>query len=242
MARPFIAVVRWEPVPGERIDAYRRRLREAGARPLTLARADSKRLPPEVDGLVLTGGVDVDPAAYGQPPHPKVTRWDRGRDEFEMALLRQALARDLPVLAICRGHQLLNVALGGSLLQHIQAPYLYHRADYKAEGIPSRWHDVSLAPGSLLRAIYGVAELRVNSRHHQAVLPEMLAPGLRVAAVSPDGLVEGIESPEHAWVVSVQWHPERDEIAGQSRPLFAALVAAAARYSERRAQAAARRG
>lgn len=242
MAGPLIAVVRWEPVQGERIDAYRRRLREAGARPLTIARGDSKRLPPQVDGLVLTGGIDIDPGAYGQPPHPKVSRWDRERDEFEMALLRQALARDLPLLAICRGHQLLNVALGGGLLQHIQAPYLYHRADYTTEGIPSRWHTVSLAPGSHLRAIYGVDELHVNSRHHQAVLPETLAPGLRAAAFSPDGLVEGIESPDHAWVVAVQWHPERDEIAAQSRPLFGALVAAAARYGQAREQAAAQRG
>ncbi len=241
MPRPHIAVVRWEPVPGERIDAYRRRVREAGGQPLTLARSDSRRLPPRVAGVVLTGGIDVDPAAYGQAPHEKVTRWDRERDEFELALLRQALARDLPVLAICRGHQVLNVALGGGLLQHIQAPLLFHRADYKAPGIPSRWHDVRLTAGRL-RAIFGSEEIRVNSRHHQAVVPEKLAPGLLAAAFSPDGLVEAAESPDHAWVVSVQWHPEREEMREQSRPLFVAFVAAAAEYAARVAREAAARG
>ncbi len=231
MDRPLIAVVRWEPVRGESIDAYRRRIREAGGQPLTVTRADSRRLPPPVAGMVLTGGIDVDPAAYGQPPHEKVTRWDRERDEFEMALLRQALVRDLPVLAICRGHQLLNVALGGGLLQHIQAPLLYHRADYKSPGIPSRWHDVRLTAGSRLRDIFASDEIRVNSRHHQAVPPEKLAPGLLAAAFSPDGLVEAAESPDHTWVVSVQWHPEREEMREQSRPLFRAFVAAAGNYA-----------
>lgn len=242
MERPLIAVVRWEPVRAESIDAYRRRVREAGGRPLTLARGDSRRLPSRVAGMVLTGGIDVDPAAYGQAPHEKVTRWDRERDDFEMALLRQALARDLPVLAICRGHQLLNVALGGALLQHIQAPLLFHRADYKSPGVPSRWHDVRLTAGSRLRAVLGTDETRVNSRHHQAVLPETLAPGLLAAAFSPDGLVEAAESPDHGWVVSVQWHPEREEMAEQSRPLFRAFVAAAAEYAARLAREAAAPG
>ena len=167
------------------------------------------------------------PDRYGETPHPKVKPTDTARDDFETALLEEVLARDLPVLAICRGHQLLNVALGGRLLQHIDGDG--HRADYRAEGYPSRWHTVRLAPESRLRALLGPDEIEVNSRHHQAVLASTLAAGLTAVAVSPDGVIEAVESRVHGWVVGVQWHPERLEaehpgFASRARPLFAALV------------------
>ena len=209
--RPRIAVTRWEDVPGEPIEQYWDQVREAGGEPIDLAGppADVGAL----DGLMLTGGLDVAPARYGETPHPKVKRADA--------------ARDLPVLAICRGHQVLNVALGGGLLQHIDGDG--NRADYRSEGYPSRWHTVRLASESRLRALLGADELEVNSRHHQAVLASTLAPGLTPVAVSPDGVSEAVESRAHRWVVGVQWHPERREgehpgFAGHARPLFAALV------------------
>jgi putative glutamine amidotransferase len=226
--RPRIGVTRWEDIPGERFDAYCERLREAGAEPVELAGPEASVAP--LDGLVLTGGLDVCPERYGEERHAKVKKTDATRDEFELAALQEALAGGLPVLAICRGHQLLNVALGGTLLQHIESGA--HRADFKSPGIPSRWHSVRLVPGSRLQAIFGADEIEVNSRHHQAVLPETLAPGLLATAFSPDGLIEGVESRDQRWAVGVQWHPELPEaehpgFAERFRPLFTALVAEA---------------
>ena len=231
--KTVVAVARWETVPGESIEAYWERLREAGLVPLDLGEAGhgpstgSGHSLADCAGLVLTGGVDIDPAHYGASPHERVRRTDPRRDEFEIDLLGAALAADLPVLAICRGHQLLNVTLGGSLHQHIEGGA--HAADYRSDGAPSRSHTVELAEGSRLRAWLGADALTVNSRHHQAVTPERLAPGLRVAALSPDGLVEAVESSGHAWVIGVQWHPERQEpaipgFAAASARLFAAFA------------------
>jgi putative glutamine amidotransferase len=220
-----IGVTRWEDIPGERSQWYWQRVREADAEVIDLGGPDTSVA--GLDGLVLTGGLDVDPERYGEERHPTVKRTDGRRDDFELAVLRAALAMDLPVLAICRGHQLLNVALGGRLLQHIEGNT--HRADFKAEGIPSSWHAVRLAPNSRVRAILGADEIEVNSRHHQAVLSESLAPGLDATAFSPDGLVEAIESRAHRWAVGVQWHPELPEaehpgFSNRCRPLFDALV------------------
>ena len=224
MSRPRIGITRWEDVPAERFADYADRLAEAGGEPVAIEQgAGGDRL----DALILTGGLDLAPERYGETPHPTVKRVDPARDTFEIDLLLVALARDLPVLAICRGHQLLNVALGGRLLQHIDGGG--HRADYHTPTAPSRWHIVRIEPGSLLRELLGADEVEVNSRHHQAVLPGTLAPALRAVALSPDGLVEAVESPEHRWVLGVQWHPERLEpehpgFRERSRPLFQALV------------------
>ena len=230
-ARPRIGVTRWEDVLGERIEDYWECIDAAGGTALDL---HLKGDVGELDGLILTGGYDVDPAAYGEERHSKVKLVDPARDAFEFALLRAALERDLPVLAVCRGNQLLNVALGGGLLQHIDDRS--HVADYRTEGYPSRWHPVRLEPGSRLAAIMGESEVIVNSRHHQAVTSNRLAPGLRAVALAPDGIVEATESREHRWALGVQWHPERPEhehphFAPQSRRLFQALVREAAAVS-----------
>jgi putative glutamine amidotransferase len=140
--------------------------------------------------------------------------------------------RDIAVLAICRGHQLLNVAFGGGLLQHLEDRA--HRADYRTEGFPSGWHEVSIREGSRLRGALGDASALVNSRHHQAVTRERVAPRLEVVTRSPDGVVEGVESLAHRWVVGVQWHPERlepqqDGFAQASTLLFRELVRQASR-------------
>ena len=234
-SRPRIGVTRWEDVPGEPIEQYWEQVRNAGGDPVDLNSdaPDPKRL----DGLMLTGGFDVGPERYGAEPHPKTRVAEKARDDYETSLLVDALSRDLAVLAICRGQQLLNVALGGGLLQHIDGGD--HRADYRSEGYPSRWHTVRLEPESRLRELLVADEVEVNSRHHQAVLQETLAPGLTAAALSPDGFVEAIESRAHGWVVGVQWHPERLEpehpgFAASSRRLFEVLVCQARRSRKER--------
>jgi putative glutamine amidotransferase len=235
---PRIAVTRWEDVPGEAIDRYWARVREAGAEVLDLDEASAGSVAAviaQADGLMLTGGIDVDPARYGAERHVKVRETDPARDEMELAALEEALRRDIPVLAICRGHQLLNVGFGGALLQHIASGE--HRADYRTQGYPSRWHDLRVEPGSRLSAIFPAGPGRINSRHHQAVTRGTLAGGLRpvaFAAGHDDELVEGVESAQHRWVVGVQWHPERPEpqephFAAAMRRLFSVFVEAAGR-------------
>lgn len=182
-----------------------------------------------LDGLVLSGGSDVDPALYGEAPHPKLGKVVRERDDFELALTRAALEQDLPVLAICRGHQVLNVATGGTLIQHI--PSVVERGgDHDARS--ERWersHEVRVEPGSRLHRILGRDRVDVNSFHHQAI--DTLGEGLVVSARSPaDGIIEGVELEGRRFVIGVQWHPESfwnqpDSFHG----LFAALAEASAR-------------
>ncbi len=218
---PNIAVPHWRAPTLERTQYYYDSLGEAGGEPLVVEGPD---LPQEAAGLLLAGGVDVDPRLYGERRGPQTERPNKARDEHELRLLRQALELDLPVLAVCRGHQLLNAALGGSLVQHIEGDA--HRIGENAA--QSHWHTVSLCDGGgRLGEVYGNgAVLRVNSRHHQGVTPERLAASLKPLAHSPDGLVEAVESREHRWVVGVQWHPERPEMRQAAAPLFAAFVAA----------------
>jgi len=159
-----------------------------------------------VDGVLLSGGSDIDPAIYGEAPHP-TSQWKRERDDFELALTRGALKRDVPLLAICRGQQVLNVAAGGTLVQDIPTQQPQAGPHYPKD--VERWHiahDVELLPGTRLREIIGQDVLPVNSFHHQAV--KDVAPGLRLAARGRDGVVEAIESGTHRFVVGVQWHPE----------------------------------
>jgi putative glutamine amidotransferase len=181
-------------------------------------------------GLVLTGGADIDPARYGEARHSTVTDAEPGRDAYEEDLVHRALAVDLPVLAICRGAQVLNVALGGSLVQDIPTEVPAAGAGHDP-GIPkaAEAHDVALTPGSALsRAMGAVAAIpatcRVNSRHHQSV--KRLGAGLVVSALSPDGIVEGIERPDSTFCIGVQWHPENFWHSGQFRPLFEAFLRA----------------
>ncbi len=233
VSRPRIGVTRWEDVPGERIEDYWERIEEAGGKALDLR--DAKVTVTELNGLVLTGGLDIDPARYFNAPHERTRCAEAARDDYEFGLLQEALAADLPVLAICRGHQVLNVAFGGSLLQNIETSN--HRADYKSEGAPSRWHEVTIALGSRLHGAIGAGRVEVNSRHHQGVVADGVAPGLKAVATSPDGIVEALESESHRWVVGVQWHAERPEpehpqFAPLSQPLFQAFLAAAMRQPE----------
>jgi putative glutamine amidotransferase len=208
--------------------SYHARVREAGGEPVDLHPAlavPPERLIEALDGLVICGGPDINPARYGQLPRPETAGIDDGRDALELALIQLAMARDLPLLAICRGHQALNVACGGPLLQHIEGDG--HRAHAGGSG-DSRFHDITIAAGSRLYRLLGARRMRANSRHHQAVTADGVAPGLVPTAWSPDGLVEGLESPAHRWLLGVQWHPERDEVKDAFRVLFDDFVRAAA--------------
>ena len=178
-----------------------------------------------IHGLVVTGGAfDVDPALFGaDTKHPTVTTKDR-RTAFELAITKGAAAADKPLLGICGGQQLLNVALGGTLIQHIPDEVEGALAHEQPNPRTEAGHTVRITRGSLLHRVTGAEELPVNSAHHQAV--KDLAPGLVVDAVAPDGVIEGIEAPARRFVIGVQWHPEYAISEGDTR-LFAAFIAAA---------------
>jgi putative glutamine amidotransferase len=189
---------------------YVRSVEQAGSIPLVLPPVrpqDVGAILDRLDGVVLSGGVDVDPALYGQAPHPKLGRVNRRRDDFELALVAEALRRDVPILAICRGHQVLNVATGGTLVQDI-ASTIEGAMRHEGKGPRSRHsHRVDLAAGSRLQGILGQGTVPVNSIHHQAV--DRLGEGLVASARCPeDGIVEGLEMPDRRFVLGVQWHPE----------------------------------
>jgi putative glutamine amidotransferase len=188
-----------------------------------------------LDGLLLPGGPDVRPALYGQPQHPMTLVIDGPRDALELTLARWAADDNLPVLGICRGHQVLNVALGGTLVQDIPSQVKTKLAHDIPDGLPrkTRVHTVTVNPDSRLAAILGETEFLVNSLHHQSVAEA--APGVTVTATAPDGIVEALEVPGKPFLLSVQWHPEdlyaEDPVMAR---LFAAFVAAAAeRYAQR---------
>jgi putative glutamine amidotransferase len=179
-----------------------------------------------VSGLVLTGGEDVDPARYGEQRHEKVRSVNPARDATEAALIQEAKARQMPVLAICRGIQILNVALGGTLIQDIPSEIATSISHDDEGARDSRTHEISVEPGSLIATAIGTEHATVNSFHHQSV--QRVAEGMRVTARSPDGVIEGIESTDrHWWVMGVQWHPE--EMTGSREPWDRGLFRAFAR-------------
>jgi putative glutamine amidotransferase len=177
-----------------------------------------------LDGVVVTGGAfDIDPALFGAAErHPTVTTKDR-RTQFELALTRGALDRDLPVLGICGGQQLLNVALGGSLIQHIPDEVAGALTHEQKNPRDQTSHPVAVVEGTRLHAIVGRTEIAVNSTHHQAV--KTVGAHLVVDAVAPDGVIEGIEDPRRRFCMGVQWHPEY-RITAADAALFAAFIAA----------------
>jgi putative glutamine amidotransferase len=219
--KPLIAIPRWKAPTWERTGYYLDSLEAVGAR---CQLVEPKKLPTDAAGFLLMGGVDVNPRRYNEKRGKLTDKPHDERDEHELTLLDEALARDIPVLAICRGHQLLNVALGGSLLQNIEEEG--HRWSDNGD---SAWHEITVNSGGRLAGVYGNgATVRVNSRHHQGITRDRLAPGLHSVATSHDGFIEAMESEDHSWVVGVQWHPERPEIRTESRALFEAFVHAAA--------------
>src|SRR3954468_4400994 len=180
-----------------------------------------------LDGLILAGGADIDPATYGEAPHPATKGTWPERDEFEVALARRALERDIPLLGICRGMQLMNVARGGTLIQHLPDDVGHEDHRRSLGSFDNADHDVRLEPGSLAARACGETLHATKSHHHQAV--DVLGGGIVASGWSDlDDLVEAIELPEVSWALGVQWHPEVDPRSRVVRSFVheAALVAA----------------
>jgi gamma-glutamyl-gamma-aminobutyrate hydrolase PuuD len=210
-------------VPGD----YVRAVERAGGRPLLVPPSEQgvDETLDAVDGLIFSGGSDLEPGLYGQDPHPETHGVVPERDRAELALLTAALERDLPVLAICRGSQVLNVALGGDLVQHL--PDLVGHEQHKHTPGVFADHDVDVENGTRLAALLG-DRAPVKSHHHQGF--GRLGDGLRASARAEDGAVEAVEASERRFALGVLWHPE----AGEDTKLFEALVEEAARYRAER--------
>jgi putative glutamine amidotransferase len=218
-----------------KVDDYVESVARAGGEALLLEPSDDPLASLDrIDGLLLTGGADVDPAEYGEPPHPTV-EIDVARDAFEIPLTRGALAREMPLLAICRGVQVLNVAAGGTLVQDIPTAItsnLNHSLTVPKDAVA---HSVDIVPGSRLAGIVTgtpAQSCAVNSRHHQSV--GVVAQPFVVSAVSPDGVIEAIEQPDAPFCVGVQWHPENFWRTGEFAPLFASFIETARQRRQRR--------
>lgn len=221
---PIIAVA-----PCRALDDYLKSLMHAGGEPrvLDLAADDPASVIGEVHGVLLTGGPDVDPARYGAQPHATVSATEPRRDEFEIALIREAAANGVPVFGICRGMQVLNVAFGGTLLQDLPSLGGKTLQHSKATPLCAVAHEVWITRSSVLASLMPekLAEADscgVNSRHHQAV--DRLAEGFEVTATAPDGVIEAIEHRTLPFCVAVQWHPENFWRTGEFRELFEGFV------------------
>jgi putative glutamine amidotransferase len=240
MARPRIGIctaletARWTVWEREAFllsRAYVDAVQEAGALALMIppdahVAGDPDSVLDVLDGLVLAGGADVDPAAYGADPHPCTTGTRPERDAAELPLARRALERDVPLLGICRGMQVLNVAQGGTLIQHLPDDVGHGDHRRRLGSFDDADHDVRLAPGSLAARACGELRHATKSHHHQAV--DRLGDGLVASGWSTlDDLVEAIEAPAARWALGVQWHPEVDPRSG----VVAALVEEASRAS-----------
>jgi len=216
-----------------KLEDYRQSILHVGGEPRILeASADVEETIAGIDGLMLTGGEDIAPSRYGEVAHDTVTAAEPGRDEFEIALVAAARARNLPILAICRGVQVLNVACGGTLVQDIPsqiAGALAHSLAVPQHEPYELAHEVWVDKDSLLARLMRerlVDEaLEVNSRHHQAV--KQVAPGFVATATAPDGVIEAIEDPAARFCLGGQWHPENFFRTGEFRALFEGFLEAA---------------
>lgn len=202
---------------------YTDRVEEAGGIPVLLPTSGSGTTDPAtlvelLDGLLLSGGADLDPATYGAEPNPLTTNFKRARDDFEIALCREALDRDIPVLGVCRGFQLLNVALGGDLIQHLDDAEMHlHTPGAFSD------HDIVLEAESLAATAAGELELSVRSHHHQGI--DRLGDGLVVSGrAAPGATIESIELPDANWVLGILWHTE-EEAASRVMRAFCAAAA-----------------
>jgi putative glutamine amidotransferase len=219
--------------PCAKMHDYEESIRRAGGEVRLLDRGADKPADviASVDGLLLPGGGDVLPSIYGEPAHKTFSAAEPGRDDYELELARRAIEADLPVLAICRGIQVLNVARGGSLVQDIAEQVGTTVNHVLREPPHAIAHDVWITEGSLLDRLMRERlqndTCPVNSRHHQA--PMALGAGLVASATAPDGVIEAIEDPDKRFCLGVQWHPENFYRTGEFRSLFEGFVDAASR-------------
>lgn len=216
-------------LPGAYLDA----VQKAGGVPILLPphQAPLERLLTKIDGFILAGGGDIDPSLYGGAHHPTIYAVDTDRDAFELALAKAALKRQIPILGICRGMQMLSVASGAALIPHVPDVYgdaIAHRLDQPRRPTP---HPLTLAADSRLATIMQAVAITVMSWHHQAV--KTLPSGWRVAAQAADGLLEAIEQEDHPWAIGVQWHPELSPHDPAHQKLFKALILAAADLADK---------
>jgi len=223
----WIPLFDYTALHGEEVDVhlseYPKVIERAGGLPVQLTRnTNPAGIVARLDGLVMTGGADPDPALYGEDPHPELGAVERGRDDWELALIRAALDARIPMLCVCRGAQLLNIAMGGTLVQHLDAPE-HARWDHPRI---DRCHTVRVQPGSRAEALYGL-ETPTNSLHHQAV--GRVGNGIVVTGTTDDGVVEAFELEGRPEVFAVQWHPEM--LSDQVDPVFLWLVSTAAHSS-----------
>ncbi len=224
---PLIAIAQ-----NRRMTDYVESVRRAGGEPIEVVPGSEspEQILARVDGLMLTGGGDVDPRLYGEEPDATFQEAEAGRDAFEIALSQAAIASGIPLLAICRGMQVLNVAMGGTLVQDIPSQVtgaLNHAIPEPRFHIA---HEVWVAKDSRLATLLADhmedgETCHVNSRHHQAV--KQVAKGFDITATSPDGVIEAMEKPDAAYCIAVQWHPENFWRTGEFRELFEGLVKAA---------------
>jgi len=218
-----------------KLEDYRQSILHVGGEPRVLeASADVEKAIAGIDGLMLTGGDDVAPSRYGEAAHETVTEAEPGRDEFEIALVAAARARNLPILAICRGVQVLNVACGGTLVQDIPSqiagalPHSLAVPQHESYELAHEvWVDKDSLLARLMRERLVDEAIEVNSRHHQAV--KDVAKGFVATATAPDGVIEAIEDPAARFCLGVQWHPENFFRTGEFRSLYEGFLEAASK-------------
>ena len=244
MTKPIIGIGSdVHKTPGKRDRAfvyttYVESLRRAGAIPVLIPPQpeNARELVDELDGILLAGGEDCDPAVYGEEAHPTVEPMDPRRQTNDLSLAKMARARGIPTLGICLGLQVMNVAAGGTLVQDIDSQI---ETDIQHASEPENRvrHDVVVEKGTRLASILGARELNVNSSHHQAI--KTVAKDLKITAHAPDGVVEGLEDPRHPFYVGVQWHPEDMKGEESASSIFGAFVEAARKYHDEKKRPAA---
>ena len=216
---------------------YAEAVRRAGAIPLLIPPQpeNAAELVETLDGVLLAGGDDCDPAIYGEERHPTVEPMDPRRQANDLALAHAARAKGVPTFGICLGLQVMNVAAGGTLIQDIDSQ---HDTEIAHASLPEdrARHEVMIEQGTRLAGYLTDAELSVNSSHHQAI--NQVGEGLRVTAHAPDGIIEGLEDPRHPFYLGVQWHPEDMTGEGSATSLFAAFIEAARKHALAKRQAA----
>jgi len=237
MTRPLIGITTARVLNNAHIhvmsvaEAYVQAVYQAGGLPLLIPLGipdpDLATLLVRLQGLLLTGGGDIDPARYGGLPHPRVYDIDHDRDRLELSLVEYAATNGMPFLGICRGFQVVNVAFGGALYEDIldQHPGALKHDYFPGYPRDQLVHPVQVTPGSRLAEILGQTQVEVNSLHHQGV--RQVPPDLRTTALAPDGIPEAVELPGHPFGLAVQWHPEWLQAHAPMRRLFEAFVGAA---------------